>query len=144
MIETADLRKRIRQVIDEAKQVAATHRADAARGAASFEPFAAAVAAPVFRAVAGVLKAEGFPFHVATPAGAVRLEPERGGADDAIELRLDTARYPVAVVGRVQFTHGRHVEEDEQILCEVHELEQVTADQVLGFVLRALPLFVRR
>jgi hypothetical protein len=144
MIETADLRKRIRQVIDEAKQVAATHRADAARGAAIFEPFAAGVAVPVLRAVAGALKAEGFPFHVATPAGAVRLEPDRGGDDDVIELRLDTARYPVAVIGRVQFTHGRHVEEDEQVLFEMHELEQVTAEQVLDFVVRALPPFVRR
>jgi hypothetical protein len=144
MTETAELRKRIRQLIDEARHVAATHRADAARGEAAFEPFAATIATPVFRARAGVLKAEGYPFRVATPAGVVRLEPERGGEGDGIELRLETSRYPVAVIGRVQFTHGRHVEEDEQVLSELSDLGVITEEQVIGFVLRALPPFLRR
>lgn len=143
MIETAEVRKRLLQAIDHVRRTAAAHRADADLASSRFDEFARTTAAPVFRQAAQALRAEGFAFQVFTPAGSVRLASERSG-EDFIELALDTARQPVALVGRISHTRGRHVVENERVVFEGPDLERMTDEHVLEFLLEALPPFVER
>jgi hypothetical protein len=143
MIETAEVRKRVRQAIDHARKAAAVHRADADLASSTFDEFVAATAGPVFRQTAQILRAEGLPFQVFSPAGSLRLASERSG-EDFVELALDTARHPVALVGRVSHTRGRHVVEDERVVFEGPHLDRVTDELVLEFLLDAIAPFVGR
>lgn len=143
MIETAQLRKRVRAAIDEARRGAAAHRAEADLASSRFEVFARDVAGPVFRQCAGALKAEGYPFQVFTPSGSLRLASDRSG-DDFIEIALDTVRDPVALVLKVSHVRGRDVTEDERVVHAGADLDQVTDEDVLRVVLEALEPFVAR
>jgi hypothetical protein len=143
MIETADVRKRVRHAIDEARRHAAAHRAEADGAAAHFETFLQEEAGPLFRQVAGALKSDGYPFQVFSPAGALRLSSDRSG-DDYVELGLDTSRRPVALVLRVRHTRGRHVADEERILAEGASIDGVSATDLLEHLLRALAPLVER
>ena len=91
MSEIADIRKRLRQTIEEAKRAAAERRNRAQIADRKGSEVLAAVVAPLLKAVAAALKAEGYPFRVSTPPGTARLSLE-SSSDDFIELALDTTR----------------------------------------------------
>jgi hypothetical protein len=143
VIEISELRKRIKQTIDQARHAAADRRQrqDAAirEGQRALEE----VVTPIFRMTAGVLKAEGFPFQLSTPAGAVRLASERG-RDDFIEIALETDRDPVAFVGRVSRTWGRRVLASERLVREAPGLDGLSDEDVVRFLTKELASFVER
>jgi hypothetical protein len=143
MIETADVRKRVRHAIEEARRHAAAHRAEADGARAHFEHFLQEDGGPLFRQVASALKAEGYAFQVFSPAGALRLSSDRSG-DDHVELALDTSRRPVALLLHVRYTRGRDVVDEERILAQGASIDTVSADDVLGPLLDALAPFVER
>lgn len=143
MIETGDVRKRVKHVIEQARRGAAAHRAEADGASAHFEAFAQDVAGPLFRQVAGALKAEGYPFQVFSPAGGVRLSSDRSG-DDHVELALDTSRRPVALVLRTRQTRGRDVVEEERTVAQGPSIDAVSPEDLLGHLLDALAPFVER
>ena len=143
MVETADVRKRVRHAIEQARRNAAAHRAEADGASAHFETFAQDVAGPLFRQVAGALKAEGYAFQVFSPAGGLRLSSDRSG-DDHVELALDTSRRPVTLVLRTRYTRGRDVAEEERILAQGASIDAVSADDLLGHLVDALAPFVER
>src|SRR5262245_48775534 len=122
MFETGEVRKRLLYAIEQARRNAAARRADVERARASFEPFLAERAAPLFRQVAIALKAQGYPFQVVTPAGVVRLVSERA-SDDALEIALDTSGSRIAVVGRSTYATGRQVMETEDVLHAGPDIE---------------------
>ena len=95
---------------------------------------------PIVRQVANVLRAQGYPFEVFTPAGGVRLSSERG-TGDYIELGLDTTGDTPSVVGRVKRSRGRDVVESEQRIGDPSTLGE---EDVLAFVLKELETFVER
>ena len=101
------------------------------------------VAAPLFRTVASALKAEGYRFAVETPAGAVRLSPG-GASEDIIELALDTAREPPALVGRTAYVRGRRMLSDERVVAEHPALGDLATEDLLDFVVSALAPLVER
>lgn len=141
-IAAGDVRQRVLHAIHAARRAAAERRALAAAaeqdGTAALE-----VAAPVFKAVAAVLRAEGYGFRVLTPAGSVRLAAE-AAPEDFIELVLDTKRDPPALVGRVSRAWGRRVLVDEQVVREAPALRGLTTDDALEIVLERLGPFVER
>ena len=141
-METSEVRKRLRQAIARAKQEASARRASADRAGVEFEQFLEHVAAPVVRQLANALRAEGYPFQVATPAGLLRLESERA-REDAVEIALDTADRPT-VVGRTSRGRGRRLVSEERPLRPGAEVADLTDEDVLDFLLAVIPPFVER
>ena len=84
-----EIRRRVRQAIDQARHAAAERREQTAAAERDYARFLSQVAEPVFRVFAAAIKAEGHPFLIATPSGGLRLESERS-REDAIEIALDT------------------------------------------------------
>jgi len=141
-METSEVRRRLLQAISRAKQEASTRRAEADRAATDFERFLEDVAAPVVRQFAGALRAEGYPFQIATPAGLLRLESERS-RQDTIEIALDTSERPV-VVGRTSRGRGRRLVSEERPLRESTAIADLTDEDVLAYLLSVIPPFVER
>ena len=88
-MEISEVRRHLSETIERAKRAAADRRTQVDEASREFVVFLEQVAVPLFRQVANVLKAEGYPFDVFTPGGSVRLMSETN-ADDFIELTLDT------------------------------------------------------
>lgn len=137
------MRRRVRRTIDDARARARERRQAVAAAEAEGSRVLRAVATPLFRTVASALKAEGYRFGVETPAGAVRLSPG-GASEDVIELALDTARVPPALMGRTAYVRGRRVLSDERVVAEHPALADLAAKDVLDFVLSALAPMVER
>ena len=143
MTETSKIRNRLRETIKQAKHAATERRRMARTAEETGTRVLASVATPVFKTMAGALKAEGYPFRVFTPAAEVRLASEKSG-DEFIELALDTARDTPALVGRVSRTWGRRLLVDEQVVREGDGIGGLTEEDVLSFLLERLPPFVER
>ena len=143
MSEIADIRKRLRQTIEEAKRAAAERRNRAQIADRKGSEVLAAVVAPLLKAVAAALKAEGYPFRVSTPPGTARLSLE-SSSDDFIELTLDTTRTVPALVGRVSRTWGHRILTHETVVLEGPDIVLLTDANALEFVMAELPPFVER
>ena len=143
MTETSEIRIRLRETIKHAKRAAAERRQLAQTAEETGARVLAAVATPVFKTVAGALKAEGYPFRLFTPAAEVRLASEKSG-DEFIELALDTARDTPALIGRVSRVWGRRLLVDERVVREGDGIGDLTEEDVLTFLLESLPPFVER
>ena len=139
-MEISDVRKRILQTIDRAKQQVAERRVRNDEATRAFGPFLDAIAVPLVRQVAQVLRAEERPFNVFTPSGSVRLMSDRS-SEDFIELFLDTSGDQPQVVGRTRRGRGHRVLESEETLGAPGALSD---DDVLAFLLKALEGFVER
>ena len=143
MIEISEVQKRVRQAIGRARQTATARRARADGADRDYERFLLEIATPLCRMFATVLKAEGYPFQVHTPAGALRLASEKSG-NDFIELLLDTMDEPAVVVGRVSRGWGHKVMTHERPIREGARIEHLTEEDVLKFLLSEIEPFVQR
>jgi hypothetical protein len=139
-MEIADVRKRIHSTIARAKQRAAERRARGDEAARAYSTFLDTVAVPMFRQVANVLKAEGYPFSVFTPSGSVRLMSDRT-AEDFVELTLDTTGDAPQIVGHASHSRGGRVTENERAIGSPDTL---TESDVLDFLVKELEAFVER
>lgn len=142
-METSDVRRRIREAIEQGKRQAGERRVRNAAAAQAFERFLTEVAEPMFHQVAGVLKSEGYPFAVYTPASAVRLASEHAPAD-FVELRLDTTGAVPQVVVRIERVKGRETVLEERPLKPGTLLEHLDDQDVLTLLAEVLPVFVVR
>jgi hypothetical protein len=140
-MEISEVRKRVLQAIDQSRRAAAERRARSDAASASYDRFLAEVATPMFKQFAGVLKAEGYPFQVFTPAGGLRLASDRS-SEDYIELRLDLSGPVPVVLGHVNRTRGSRILASERpIGLGVAEL---TEHDVLEFLVQEIQPFVER
>ena len=139
-MEISEVRKRVLQTIDRAKQQVAERRVRNDEATRAFGPFLDAIAVPLVRQVAQILRAEERPFNVFTPSGSVRLMSDRS-SEDFIELFLDTSGDQPQVVGRTRRGRGHRVLESEETLGAPGALSE---DDVLAFLLKALEGFVER
>jgi len=139
-METSEVRKRLLQTIERAKQQAAERRTRNDEAARAFGPLLDGIAVPLVRQLAQALRAEGHLFNVFTPSGSVRLMSERN-ADEFIELFLDTTAREPRVVGRTRRGRGGRVLEFEE---ELGAPAALTEEDVLAFLLKALEGFVER
>jgi hypothetical protein len=140
-MEIAEVRKRLLATIERSKKLAAQRRAQADEAAREFEVFLERVAVPLFRQMANALKAHGYPFHVFTPGGSVRLMSDRN-AEDFFELLLDTSGPAAVVLGRSSRVRGRRVVETERPLGDA--VSTLDEEQVLQFLLSELEPHLER
>lgn len=141
-MQISDVRKRVLHTIDRAKRAAAERRARADEASREYDEFLERVAVPLFRQIANVLRAEGYPFNVFTPGGSVRLMSDRS-AEDFIELVLDTSGHEPTVVGHTSRSRGHRVLESERPVASI-AIRDLTEEDVLGFVASELEPFVER
>jgi len=142
-MEISDIRRRLRQALDQAKKATVERRARADQAAAAYEAFLRDVGTPVFRMFANVAKAENYPCTVFTPAEAVRLVSERHG-EDFIELWLDTSLDPPKIATRVSRVRGRNVMAAEGQLRPESPINSLTDEDVLAFLLENIGVLVER
>lgn len=141
MVETSDVRRRVRSVIEEAQRVAAQRRGRVTSATREGKRVLGQIVSPVFHTVANALKSEGHMFRVDTPTDAVRLTARSAG-ENFIELALDTASDPPALHLRVSRTRGRRVLLEESVVREDPEIGGLTEDAILDVVMTALTPFV--
>jgi hypothetical protein len=141
-METSDVRRRLNETIERAKRTAAKRRARADEAARDYALFLDQVAVPIFRQVAGALRASGYPFGVITPGGSVRLTSEKA-AEDYIELSLDTTGDEPVVMGHSRRSRGRRVIESERPIGS-GPVGALADEHVLTFLMFELEPFVEK
>jgi len=139
-MEVSDVRKRLLQTIERAKRRAAVRRARSDEASRAFTTWLDAVAVPMFRQVANVLRAENYLFAVFTPSGSVRLMSDRA-AEDYIEISLDTSGDIPRVIGHTSRGRDNRVIDAERPIGDPATL---TESDVLEFLLKELEAFVER
>jgi hypothetical protein len=142
-LEIGEVRRQLRLAIEEAKRAAAAHRQEADEAARAFESLLEHVAVPLFRQFTSALRAERLLFRVVTPAGSVRIEAERS-ADNFLELAIDAARRPVALVLRRGYTRGHHLYNDDRVVAEGADLSAVSPAMLLSSLMDAVTPFIER
>jgi hypothetical protein len=140
-MEISEVRRRLRAAIANARAAAQQRQARADAAAREYEAFLGERAIPVFHALASALTGEGLRFKVFTPAGSVRLVPDRA-SDDYIELVLDTSGDIPQVLGRSSHGRGRRRVTTERSLNETRDVNLLTEEDVLQFLLAEIPSFV--
>lgn len=142
-MDVSDLRKRIIRALDDARKDASQRRTTVDEAGRAYEEFLSAVATPVMRQASAVLKGEGHPFGIQTPAGTVRLVADRS-PQTFIELDLDTSGPTAAVIGRVSLTRGRqgHVIEERPIADK--PIADLTEEDLSAFLVAEIPKLVVR
>jgi hypothetical protein len=142
-MEISRVRKRLQRAIALARADAAARRARSDRAESSYARFLETIATPVFRQFANALQAEGYPFRVFTPASGLRLSSERSPGD-GIELALEPATDPALVMVRVTRGRGSRISTTEVPLREGCAIDELTEEDVLDALARAIPPFVER
>jgi hypothetical protein len=142
-VEVSEVRRQLKHAIDRAKARAQQKRNDAAEAERAYATFLEEIATPTTRMLANALKAEGYPFTVSTPSGGLRLASDRG-RDDYIELTLDGSGDKPIVVGRVRQTRGSRTLEDERPIKAGAAPQDLTASDVLAFLVAALEPWLER
>jgi hypothetical protein len=139
-METSDVRKRVTQAIERAKIRTAARRTASDEANKAFEVVLHAIAIPLFRQTANILKSENYAFTVFTPSGSVRLMSDRA-AEDFIELLLDTSGDAPQAILHVSRSRGRRVIETEQAIGSPATIAE---EGLLEALLKELELFVDR
>ena len=142
-MDVAAVRQHILQAIDRAKRAAAERRVANDEAGRQYEVFLEQLAVPLFRQAANILRVEGYLFTLFTPGGSVRLMSERS-ADDFIELVLDTTGETPSVMGRTSRAWGRRTVLSEQPLNPSVPVRELTEEDVLTFLQKAIEPFVEK
>ena len=143
MAEVSEVRQRVLTMIERARQDAAERRARAEVVEAQARRFIQETATPVVQQVLSILKVERLSFQLSTPAGSVRLTSERHH-EDFIDLAVDATQDQVAIMTLVSLVRGQRVSTTERPLADGVDVDQLTEEHVLAFLLEALPVFVAR
>ena len=142
MSELTDLRRRVRQAIQDAKRRAGDRRTARDEASKAWATAVAEVVEPEATVMAAALTGEGLPFRLETPRGTIRLVSERS-ADDYIEIVLDDSdeRDVPEVIGRSVMGRGRQsVTVIEEPLGAPADL---TPDRISAFFLDAIAPWIR-
>lgn len=142
-MEVSEVRRRLVEVIEQAKRAAGERRVRVQEATVAYEQFLKNVATPVFRQLANVLKTEGYLFSVSTPAGSVHLASDRSG-QDFIDLSLDTEGDVPEVMCHVSRERGRRVLTHERPVCEGTPIAGITDEALLEFLLPEMAKFLAR
>jgi hypothetical protein len=142
-MDVSDLRKRIIRALDDARKDASSRRVAVDEAAKAYERFVTDIASPVMRQASLVLKGEGHPFTLETPANTVRLVADMS-ANTFIELMLDTSVTPATVIGRVSLARGRqgHVIEERPVVQK--PVAEVTEEDLSAFLIAEIPKLIVR
>lgn len=144
MLETSEVRRRLRSAIEQARSNAAARRERTDAAARDYEQFLATIAVPVVQQFANVLSAEGHHFNIATPSGSVRLT-SASSSEDYVEILLDTSQDPPEVIGRTSHGRGRRLVATERPVRDQTAVSELNDEDVLAFLLAEIvPLLTRR
>jgi hypothetical protein len=124
---------------DRAKQ--RRHKSDEAELA--YTTFLENLAGPLARQVVNALRAEGYSFTVSTPGRGLRVSLDQG-RDDFIELALSTDTDQPHVVGRIRRTRGSRTLDEERPVKPGAAPQDVSEDDLLEFLARALEPWLER
>lgn len=127
--------------MEQARSNAAARRERSDAAARDYEQFLATVATPVVQQFANVLSAEGHHFHLATPAGSVRLT-SASSSEDYVEILLDTSQDPPEVIGRTSHGRGRRMVASERPVRDQTAVSELNEEDVLAFLLTEIVPFV--
>ena len=137
MADVGVVRKRVKFAIEQARRDSAERRGRAAEARTNYDAFLQNAAIPVFRMFANILKAEGIPFEVMTPADGVRLQSERN-RDDGIEIELDTTADPPQPLVTITRVRGSRVIQSDRSIKGSNPLVQLTEEDVIDMLLEEL------
>jgi hypothetical protein len=127
--------------MEQARSNAAARRERSDAAARDYEQFLATIAIPVVQQFANVLSAEGHHFHLATPAGSVRLT-SASSSEDYVEILLDTSQDPPEVIGRTSHGRGRRMVASERPVRDQTAVAELNEEDVLAFLLTEIVPFV--
>jgi hypothetical protein len=142
-IETSELRKRVRALIDNRRKQAAERRVKRDEAAAAYRTLLESTATPLVQMLVNTLRAEGYSFTVFTPDGGLRMAPSRS-ADDFIEFALETSQGDPFVALRVSRTRGRRVIQHERPVKDRTPVDALSEEDVLQALFDELGPFVER
>ena len=141
-MDVSELRKRILRAIDGAKKDVSARRTVLDAAARDYDEFLGAIAVPLLRQAAIVLKASGELFDVHTPAGSVRLVAERS-PHTFVEIDLDVTRSEPEVIGRVSLTRGRQgLVVEERPIVEGRPIGKLTEEDLTEFLVTEIPKLI--
>lgn len=141
-METSAVRQRVTHLIERAKRSASERRARNDEAGRAYERFLEQIAVPLFRQIAGALKASSYHFTVFTPGGSVRLMSDKA-TENYIELSLDNTGDRPVVMGHTSRARGRRVVESERPVAD-KAVGDLTDEDVLEFLLKEIEPFVER
>jgi len=142
-LEVVQIRRRLQSRLADLKRAAGVRRERVAVAEKAYETFLSGIAMPTFATFAQALSAEGYPYHVVTPGGQVRLVSERSNRT-FIDLRLDTSGPSALVVAEVSRERGSRVLSDERSVAEDVAIDAITDEQVVDFLLTAMADLIER
>lgn len=129
MTSARDRAKQRRQKSDEAEQ--------------AYAAFLENLAGPLARQVVNALRAEGYSFTVSTPGRGLRVSLDQG-RDDFIELALSTDSEQPHIVGQIRRTRGSRTIDEERPVKLGAAPHDVSEDDLLEFLARALEPWLER
>jgi hypothetical protein len=142
-MEVSQVNKRVQIAIERARARAQERRTAAASADKAYAVFLETVATPVTRQVANALKVAGVAFTLGTPGGGLRLASDRG-RDDFIEFVLDASGDLPQAAGRVSVTRGSRTMDQVAPIKPGTAIEDLTGEDVLEFLVRALEPWLER
>ena len=142
-MEVSHVNKRVTMAIERARASAQTRRQTAASAEKAYGVFLETLATPVTRQVANALKVAGIAFTLGTPGGGLRLAADRG-RDDFIEFVLDASGDIPQAAGRVSLSRGSRTVDEVLPVKPGAAIEELTEEDVLDFLVRALEPWLER
>jgi hypothetical protein len=142
-MELVQIRRRVQVRLADIKRAAVERREKAAAAERAYGAFLAQVATPTFNAVAQSLSAEGYPYRVTTPGGAVRMSSDRSNRT-YLEIRLDTAGAAPQLIAEIGRERGSRILADERPVCEGIAIETITDEHLLAAILDAMAELIER
>ena len=142
-MEVSEIRRQVRAAIESARREARERRVRTDRAALEYQDFLRDRAVPLFQTVAAALVAEGYRFKIFTPADSVRLASETSSTD-FIELALDPASDPPAVIGRISRGRGSRLVDRERPVREGTPILDLSDEDVLAFVMTEIAALLER
>ena len=143
-MEISDVRRRTRDAIEQWKRQSAERRARQDAAARAWSAVLTRVVVPVTQQISQVLRAEGYPVQVFTPADRVRISAERSG-EDYVELSLETDGSDAVLVAHSSRQRGRETIADERVLVRGAEaIAALRDEELLDYLLESLARVLER
>ena len=142
-MEISRVRRRVQAAMVAARDRARERRERSEEADKAYGDFLDRVAVPLARQVVNALKAEGYAFTVSTPGHGLRLSLDRG-RDDFVELGLRTDTDEPQVIGHIRRTRGSHTIDEERPVKPGASPQDLTEEDLLEFLARALEPWLER
>jgi len=142
-LEISQVRRRIQAAMTAARDRARARREQADQAEQAYTTFFEKLAVPLARQVVNALRAEGYAFTLSTPGRGLQLSLDQG-RDDFVELELRTDVEQPHIVGRIRRTRGSRTLDEERPVKAGAAPQDVSEEDLLEFLARALEPWLER